>query len=330
MAAEESSRPSEQAAYQDLFEKMLDPVFLVDGDESQIVDLNVSAERFFGLSRDELLKTTILSWCVESDREQLSRALRIARRRYYPHVQELKATIPTGSPTGSKDGGVESKIVELELSLCGLPLKDGTQLIQVIAKDVTEARAISRKNQEYLIALQELNKKLETLSMTDEMTGLANFRNFREELQKENIRASRYISEYSIVFCDVDHFKVYNDKNGHPAGDQVLRKLGEILRFCCRTTDLPARYGGEEFVVLCPETPSEGAMILANRIREAVEKTEFEFGAGQPLGRVTVSVGVSSFPAHGANDEAVLQAADQALYKSKKSGRNQVTLHEIE
>ena len=155
-----------------------------------------------------------------------------------------------------------------------------------------------------------------------------NFRRFRDELKKEHIRASRYASTYSIVFCDVDHFKIYNDKNGHPAGDEVLRKIGAIFRDCCRNTDLPARYGGEEFAVLCPETPRNGGLTLANRIRAEVEATDFEFGAGQPLGRVTISVGVANFPEDGVSAEEMLEAADKALYLSKKNGRNRVTMHE--
>jgi diguanylate cyclase (GGDEF)-like protein len=141
----------------------------------------------------------------------------------------------------------------------------------------------------------------------------------------EHIRAQRYASQYSLVFIDADNFKHYNDRNGHPAGDRLLKELAQIVRASCRSTDLPARYGGEEFVVLCPETAHPDANVVAERIRKAVQSHPFAHADAQPLGFVSVSVGVACYPVDGQTPEAVLQSADEALYASKQNGRNRVT-----
>jgi diguanylate cyclase (GGDEF)-like protein len=124
----------------------------------------------------------------------------------------------------------------------------------------------------------------------------------------------------------MDHFKNYNDTNGHPAGDQLLREFAGILKTQSRETDLVARYGGEEFVVLATETPTPKVTTFAERIREMVAKHPFAHAQKQPLGHVSVSIGVASYPDDGQTPEAVLQAADQAVYASKKGGRDRVTL----
>jgi diguanylate cyclase (GGDEF)-like protein len=146
-----------------------------------------------------------------------------------------------------------------------------------------------------------------------------------EELEKEHARSERYQAQYSVIFCDVDHFKNYNDTNGHPAGDEALKTVASVLKNRVRKTDLCARYGGEEFVVLCPNTSKEDALVLAETLRKAIETLKFAFGEKQPLGKVTISMGVATFPVHGATSKQVLQAADQSVYVSKHEGRNRVT-----
>ncbi|MEZ4270447.1 MAG: diguanylate cyclase [Myxococcota bacterium] len=176
--------------------------------------------------------------------------------------------------------------------------------------------------------LVEANTQLENLSTTDEMTQLANFRFFHEALNNEHKRAMRFATRYALIFIDVDHFKAYNDTNGHQAGDRVLRDLSTILMATIRDIDLAARYGGEEFVVLCSGIDAKGAMTFAERIRKAVYAYPFKHGESQPLGRITVSIGVASYPAHATAPEDVLRLADLALYRSKAGGRNQTTLAE--
>ncbi len=180
-----------------------------------------------------------------------------------------------------------------------------------------------------LSELEVANDKLSMMTKVDEMTGLFNFRHFKRQLEAEHSRSLRYGGNYSIIFFDIDNFKHYNDRNGHPAGDALLRRLAGLLQSMCRATDLPARYGGEEFAILCPEVDWQGATTLADRIRLAIETHDFDFASFQPLGKVSVSVGVSSFPEDGQTFDDVLKASDEAMYYAKKNGKNRVVSHDF-
>lgn len=122
---------------------------------------------------------------------------------------------------------------------------------------------------------------------------------------------------------DVDHFKRFNDNAGHNAGDALLRELGSLLRTHIRGTDIPCRYGGEEFVLILPNSSLESTRQRAEQLREAATLLQITDG-GQSLGTVTVSAGIAAFPEHGATGEALIRAADAALYEAKAGGRNQV------
>jgi diguanylate cyclase (GGDEF)-like protein len=169
-----------------------------------------------------------------------------------------------------------------------------------------------------------LHAKVLSASIRDGLTGLFNVRHFKERMGTELRQLERLKSPSSFIFFDVDHFKKYNDTNGHPAGDEVLRTMGALLKKFFRTTDIVARYGGEEFVVAMPHTPLASALKKAEAFRKLIEETPFAHGEKQPLGKVTVSIGVSEYPSHGANLDAVLKAADDALYEGKKASRNVV------
>ena len=129
---------------------------------------------------------------------------------------------------------------------------------------------------------------------------------------------------WSIFIFDLDHFKHYNDTQGHQAGDEVLKITGQILRDAVRPDDVAARYGGEEFIVILPQTPKDGAVKAAERIREGMISHKFPNGETQPLGLVSLSGGVSTFPDDGRAGPELIVAADQALYKAKNAGRNRV------
>ena len=166
--------------------------------------------------------------------------------------------------------------------------------------------------------LRRQNEELERLSLTDVLTGLANRRYLVQQLNEEALRYRRTKKEFSVLMADVDHFKQYNDTFGHPAGDEVLKRVARILRTTTREVDCVARYGGEEFCVMLPETDATGAAILAERICEHVAATEF------PGQKITVSIGVASLPDDGDTPDAVIAAADEALYQAKREGRNRV------
>ncbi len=170
--------------------------------------------------------------------------------------------------------------------------------------------------------LEEKNARLAEMATTDPLTGLANRRRLREELQISTALLTRTGLPCSLILLDIDHFKAINDTQGHAAGDQTLRSIADILRAETRSSDLSVRYGGEEFVVLMPATDEEEAHAAAERLRIAIAtKTK-------PSNPVTASFGVAT--AHlmqGIGIDALLHAADQALYLSKQRGRNLVTCY---
>ncbi len=165
--------------------------------------------------------------------------------------------------------------------------------------------------------------RLQTQATTDALTGLANRRAFRRRLIDEMERAHRYKSELSLLLLDIDHFKRVNDTFGHPSGDAILSQIGVILSQVPRATDFAARYGGEEMAIICPQTGSEAAAILAERIRARVEGTHFALPDGESL-RVTISVGVATAPGHAHDADSLLARTDDVLYDAKEAGRNRV------
>ena len=157
--------------------------------------------------------------------------------------------------------------------------------------------------------------EVQRLAAIDELTGLANRRTFETTLNREVARAIRTGEDLSLLLIDVDHFKKVNDQHGHPMGDAVLRYVGRVLATLGREVDLPARYGGEEFAVILPACPADEAVRVAERLREGIA------GDNAPLS-VTASVGVAALPHHAATGEALIKAADAALYEAKQTGRN--------
>ena len=166
--------------------------------------------------------------------------------------------------------------------------------------------------------LRQQNEELERQSASDSLTGLSNRRILTQRLSEELLRAQRQSHSFTVLMLDVDHFKKYNDAYGHPAGDEVLKKVANILRNCTRAGDCTTRYGGEEFAVLLSGKGGETALQLAERIRERVAAEDFVGG------KVTISGGIAEFPAHGHTAEAVISSADEALYEAKRGGRNRV------
>lgn len=173
--------------------------------------------------------------------------------------------------------------------------------------------------------LQYARKMFKHLSETDEMTGLYNIRSFNNTLEAEIRKSARYKHIFSILMIDADSLKAVNDQYGHEAGNRLIKALTDSVKSCLRDTDILARYGGDEFIVLLPETGSESAVEVGDRIRKAVQNTAFDMEGNQI--KTTVSIGIVSFPAHAENTDDLLKKVDRALYRSKDSGRNTVTLY---
>jgi diguanylate cyclase (GGDEF)-like protein len=164
--------------------------------------------------------------------------------------------------------------------------------------------------------LRKKNEELELLSTTDSLTGLDNHRSLMQRLDEEETRCKRERRSFSVLVGDVDHFKQYNDAFGHPAGDEVLKTISDIMRESARSKDCVARYGGEEFVVLMPDTTPSDAVELAEHIRARVAAKKF-------MGRkMTLSIGVATFPEDAESAEALISIADEALYQAKREGRD--------
>jgi len=161
----------------------------------------------------------------------------------------------------------------------------------------------------------------------DGLTQIANRRRFDEYLLQEWSRHIRMQQPLSLLLCDVDHFKLYNDHHGHQAGDECLKSVAKSLTLCYRAGDLVARYGGEEFAMVLPQTNRAGAVRVAERIRAAVAGAALPHAASPVCDRVTVSVGVASMTPqlHGPDARALVEAADRQLYLAKHLGRNQVS-----
>jgi len=179
--------------------------------------------------------------------------------------------------------------------------------------------------------LADANLELERLSSLDGLTGLTNRRRFDELFLHEWKRAIRVGSTLSVILIDIDHFKAYNDRYGHPAGDDCLRRVAVRLREAAqRPGDSVARYGGEEFVAVLADTDSAGARALAEIMRAAVQDLRLEHAASPTSPHVTLSLGVATMtPDESAVHASLLAAADEALYESKKGGRNRVSFRDL-
>jgi diguanylate cyclase (GGDEF)-like protein len=185
-------------------------------------------------------------------------------------------------------------------------------------------------SQEQVLAFEYalLYERTRQLAITDALTELYNFGYFWDRLKEERARAERYQRLLSLIMVDIDHFKHYNDHNGHLAGNEVLRRISRIISDESREVDIVARYGGEELVVLSPEANRRHAFLLAERIRQRIADALFAHRELQPGGRVTVSAGVATYPVDANSEESLVHCADQALYVAKRQGRNAVVAYE--
>ncbi|MGR4069552.1 GGDEF domain-containing protein [Billgrantia sp. C5P2] len=232
-------------------------------------------------------------------------------------LESVEASMWRAQESGSHD--VEHRIVRPDgeirwvHELADYMPEGDEQILIGTVRDITEQK--------------RLELRLRQLSRTDELTALFNRRYFMQRLVQELARYRRYGRSTSVVLFDFDHFKRINDTHGHPAGDQALVSVGKLLRSNLRTNDIPARLGGEEFALLLPETSLEEAVGVAEKVRQLVEKQEFESEQGHRFG-ASITCGVSAFQGTEETVEAILHRADQNLYEGKRAGRNRVVADE--
>jgi diguanylate cyclase (GGDEF)-like protein/putative nucleotidyltransferase with HDIG domain len=175
--------------------------------------------------------------------------------------------------------------------------------------------------------IKERLAEAEHLATIDGLTGLYNHRYFQQRLEGEIERSGRMNMPLSLIIMDIDYFKHYNDIQGHPAGDKVLQQISRILRTSIRSIDIPVRYGGEEFAVILVNTAAAEAVEIAERIRQKVEEFPFAGRDEQPAGRLTISMGVASYPDNAIKKDELIKLADDALYKAKYISKNKVVLY---
>jgi diguanylate cyclase (GGDEF)-like protein len=239
---------------------------------------------------------------------------------YLPDLARASDARPLGPPTGS---------------LLSLPVVHQGRLLGVLNLQRSGTEAFAAEEVELLAAVADqaamaiqnarLHAETVALSITDALTGLANRRHLFRQLEQEVARAARFRTQVSLVMLDLDHFKDMNDAAGHLAGDAVLRQVAEVLRSQVRRVDVVARYGGEEFCLILPQVGKADAVEVAEKLRRSI--AEQPFGSA-PAGRITASAGVAHLPTDAETLESLLEAADAALYASKRRGRNRVTAFE--
>ena len=212
------------------------------------------------------------------------------------------------------------------------PLSDHSIVVPLVERALEKVRLVVENNylferlQKSYDELSNTNNMLREITLKDGLTGLYNKRYFNEIIDNELRRSRRHNRAFSILFCDIDNFKDFNDANGHLLGDQALKDFSKLIGHRLRVTDFSSRYGGEEFVLLLPETDIKDATVVANEICKMIFESKFEGEESQKGGRLTVSIGVSAFPQHGDNEDDLLHSADKALYQAKSDGRNRVNV----
>ena len=254
---------------------------------------------------------------VDGDDPELAAIVRRVRREdRFVAMRIIAATTTDGSSPPALPEGADDFVAK--------PYRAVEVLIRVRAQLRAAAElAKARTAFETLETTMADNRRLEELATTDPLTRALNRRALADRLAIEMDRSRRYASELAILLIDIDFFKRVNDTAGHLAGDQVLRQVAGCIQSAVRTVDIVARYGGEEFVVILPETSPVGARTFADRLRMGIET--HEFAAGSEKIRLTVSIGISTFPAVDVDSaDDLFSRADAAMYRAKQDGRNQV------
>lgn len=274
-------------------ERLSDMVVIVDQDAS-VLDYNVAAEKGLDLrlksgQRYPKLTMPVLLELIRTHGRKTE--LTIGKRAYDVHATSLT------EQEASENGDTVERVL--------------------VFRDITERRKAER-------ALQEAKTELQTQAHTDPLTGLYNRRFFMQRLAEEGERLRRHSNMLSCLLFDLDHFKKVNDTYGHDAGDAVLKMVSEMTNKATRITDVAARVGGEEFAMLLPETDAQGAVNLANRLRESIANGEVVVN-NQRIS-ITASIGIVTVNKLGDNLDALLGQADKALYRAKDGGRNMVCI----
>ncbi|MGD0186816.1 MAG: diguanylate cyclase [Roseiarcus sp.] len=301
-----------------LMEHLIVPTFVLDA-ASRVLIWNKACERLTGVQAQEVIGTSDHWRAFYAERRPCLSDLLLARR-----FNEISAMYANGGSYGLSDFGVSAEnwcIMprvghRLYLAIDAGPIYDESgDLIAVVEtlRDITTQK--------------QAQTDLEALATRDGLTGLANRRSFDVKLAEEAKRACRDQLPLSLLMIDVDCFKLYNDTNGHQMGDECLRAIAQaIAATLWRETDFSARYGGEEFTVIMPNTPLSGGMLIAERLRRAVEDLGIAHSASIACDHVTLSIGGVVAVGRDIHPDRLIAAADAALYRAKRAGRNRAVV----
>jgi len=266
---------------------------------------NAKFDEIFGYGADEIRHMGPVDVAIESDRPQVAENLRMRLAGEVDHVDYSFRGL-------RKDGEVRDIEVHGNAADIG-----GKLMLFILVMDITER---VRAERQVLVLQEELRQE----SIHDALTGLYNRRYLEETLARELIIAERENRPVSVIMGDIDHFKAVNDHLGHLAGDEVLRSFGSLLKRHARGSDIYCRFGGEEFLLVLPGMAQESAVQRAEELRSALAAAPITFG-GTPIA-VTASFGVATFPRDGSDSDALIGAADRAMYAAKEGGRNRVNV----
>ncbi|GAB0148332.1 hypothetical protein McPS_10720 [Marichromatium sp. PS1] len=257
--------------------------------------------RLTGYDPEEFINNRCLPFAAiihDDDREQVASEVALAQAEGRPFAIEYRIRHQDGHDVWVWEQGQAAEI-------------DGTHFLEGILIDISERK--------------RMEQTLEQMAIRDPLTGLYNRRELEQQLDAELVTARRYQHTVGLLWIDVDHFKSVNDRFGHLAGDAVLRQLSSLLQEQVRTADYIARYGGEELAIVLPESDTQEALQMAERLCDTVARTPMQIPEHTPI-NITISVGVATYPTHAATTKALFQAVDQAMYAAKQQGRNRVLL----
>ena len=292
-----------ELCYRRLFEAAQDGILILDAETGAITDVNPFLIEMLGYSRAEFVEKKLWEVGAFKDIEASKEAFQALQKDEYIRYKDL--------PLLAKGG----KLIQVEFVSNVYPVGDG-KVIQCNIRDITE-RCLAEE------ALRKSEASLREQSMRDHLTGLFNRRYMEETLERELLRAARRSLSLGIIMVDVDDFKRFNDSYGHAAGDEVLRRMGNLLIGHVRGEDIACRYGGDEFIIVLPDTARGVTVGRAELICEYAKQFQLLFD-GQVLEAVTLSLGVAIFPEDGVSSAAILRAADTALYRAKREGCDRV------
>lgn len=295
--------------YESILEHISDGILEISRD-GRIIFANSASAACFSTSKESLLGTDFLSWFDQTNQETAARAVEM------PDSEQEKDSLRQG---------------DRFLSIKAVPMKEDGDIRVVLLKNITKYEQTKQALEDANSALEKANQELRTLARTDTLTRIANRRWFDERLKEEWKRMHRENSELSLLLCDVDNLKQFNDGYGHMAGDECLKAVAQTIGAQTRRpADLAARYGGDEFALMLPNTSCQGAIHIANQLRQKVFEMDLRAITGAEQVSISLSIGIASAnPRASRSVEQLLTVADDAMYEAKNQGRNRVVSKDI-